>query len=215
MNVVFVVPHAEDEVLMGGASISKHKRNKDTVTVCCLEKPRTHRTKQQNKAFKEAAAVLSVDRICCLDLTEDIICNKLDILSKQLEQFLSSVTADILYTVSPCDNHQDHRALIKAINIATRIIGPNPVPDIRCGETISSTDQTFKTISVFAPTIYNVVIEADIQNKINALKCYKTEFRHSPHPRSEEVIRAYAQVRGSECMNKYAEAFMQLRKIYF
>jgi len=215
MHVVFLVPHADDEVLLGGGTISKHKRCNDTVSVCTLEEGTTDRTICQNNDIYEAAKILKIDNIHCLNLDEDTISNKLDILAKKIEEYLSSQKIDILYTVSPADNHQDHRALIKAVNIATRVIGPCPIPVIRCGETISSTDQTFKCLAAFTPNYYNILTKDDLQNKINALKCYKKEFKSQPHPRSTEILKAYAEIRGSECGSMYAEAFMQMRKISF
>jgi hypothetical protein len=42
-------------------------------------------------------------------------------------------------------------------------------------------------------------------------RCYETEKRIYPHPRSEEALKVQAQKRGVEIGFKYAEAFMIMR----
>jgi len=45
---------------------------------------------------------------------------------------------------------------------------------------------------------YTEVSERKIEAKIRAMETYKGEARPDPHPRSGEVLRALAKVRGSE-----------------
>ena len=45
------------------------------------------------------------------------------------------------------------------------------------------------------------------------MKCYKTELRTFPHPRSVKGIEILAQKRGSEVSLKFAEAFMLFRDV--
>ena len=52
------------------------------------------------------------------------------------------------------------------------------------------------------------VEERDVEAKIRAMQTYRGEARPDPHPRSPEVLRALAKVRGSEGGFYFAEAFM-------
>ena len=78
-------------------------------------------------------------------------------------------------------------------------------------EVPSSTEQSPPLAdNAFLPNRY-VDIERYIDKKINAYRCYVTEKRRYPHPRSEKAMRILAQKRGCEIGLKYAEAFMCLR----
>jgi hypothetical protein len=61
------------------------------------------------------------------------------------------------------------------------------------------------------PNLYVEVSEKDVRAKIKAMQTYKGEARPDPHPRSPEVLKALAKVRGSEAGFLFAEAFMVQR----
>ena len=46
-----------------------------------------------------------------------------------------------------------------------------------------------------------------INQKIKAMKKYKSEIKKFPHPRSKEGILNLSKLRGSQVLMKYAEAF--------
>jgi hypothetical protein len=50
-----------------------------------------------------------------------------------------------------------------------------------------------------------------LYSKIEVYRCYETEKRHYPHPRSEKAIKILAQKREIEIGFEYAEAFIILR----
>jgi hypothetical protein len=58
---------------------------------------------------------------------------------------------------------------------------------------------------------YYVNVSRYIDVKMEAFRCYETEKRIYPHPRSEEALKVQAQKRGIEIGFGYAEAFMVLR----
>ena len=58
-----------------------------------------------------------------------------------------------------------------------------------------------------------VNIEEYYEIKMNALKCYDSEMREYPHPRSYEGIEILSKYRGAIIGCKYAEAFMLGRNI--
>jgi LmbE family N-acetylglucosaminyl deacetylase len=58
---------------------------------------------------------------------------------------------------------------------------------------------------------YYVDISRYVDVKIEAFRCYETEKRAYPHPRSEEALKVLSQKRGIEIGFRSAEAFMILR----
>jgi LmbE family N-acetylglucosaminyl deacetylase len=209
-NVLCIVPHGDDEILSAGATLNKHKRNGDRVTVCFLKGDRTKRNLKQIEQSKQVAKFLNLDFIYHLDLLRD---NNLSYISQEIQNFLRDKDFHYLYTIHENDNHQEHRLVFDAISIAVRSHGPACIPNIFCGETLSSTSQRLSRMQTFNPTFYNIVTEEDLEKKIQALKFYTNEIHPFPHPRSSEAIKSLAMLRGSECSNYFAEAFVPLRQI--
>ena len=56
-------------------------------------------------------------------------------------------------------------------------------------------------------------LEGDIEDKIEAMKCYGSQLKEFPNPRSEKAIRSLSEFRGSTICVRNAEAFMTIREI--
>ena len=65
----------------------------------------------------------------------------------------------------------------------------------------------------FSPNYFVKVSNSSFLKKINALKCYKSEMRKWPHPRSLRALKVLAQRRGSMVGLDMAEAFSLFRVI--
>lgn len=212
MRVLCLVPHGDDEVLSAGGTLVKHKRKGDSVSVCILKGDKDPRNLQQLENSRAVAQFLNIDDIHHLDISESRLSYDIKYVAGAIESFLlSQPFFDILYTVSPFDNHQDHRGVFRAINVALRSSGPFVIPRVLCGETLSSTEQAFGLTEGFKPTYYNILSEDDINKKIEAFSFYTGELRQPPHPRSLHIIKTLANLRGAECNQKFAEAFMVAR----
>jgi LmbE family N-acetylglucosaminyl deacetylase len=215
MNALFVVPHADDEVLLGGGTIAKYIRNGSSVDLIVCMAAESERENHQLECCKRVCEYLKINSFNFLNISSNDLSNNLVYVSRVLEKTIKEYNKDFnaLYTISEFDNHQDHRLVFNAINIATRMVGPNKIPNIFSGETISSTDQRFKNNVAFNPTYYNVITRDDLHKKLQAMAIYTKELCDAPHPRSLDIIECYAKVRGSEIMQNYAEAFIPLRQV--
>lgn len=78
-------------------------------------------------------------------------------------------------------------------------------------EILSVTDYGFQK-EKFEPNLF-IEITDELTDKLQAMKIYDTEIERDPFPRSLDNIRALAQVRGSGCLSKYAEAFCIVKQI--
>jgi N-acetylglucosamine malate deacetylase 1 len=122
-----------------------------------------------------------------------------------LENILEKVKPNLVLTHHRFCTNIDHQYCHEAVVVATR-------PDINehitvlCGEVPSSTGY-LKPVQ-FEPNLYVEISETDLDAKITAMESYKGEARPDPHPRSREVLRAVAKLRGSEAGIYFAEAFM-------
>ncbi|MDH4156285.1 MAG: PIG-L family deacetylase [candidate division Zixibacteria bacterium] len=122
-----------------------------------------------------------------------------------LEQILRKVKPDLVFTHHRYCTNIDHRYCHEALMVATRPGTDNHVT-VLCGEVPSSTGY-LKPVQ-WEPNCYIEVSESNVESKIKAMETYKGESRPDPHPRSREVLRALAKVRGSEAGFYFAEAFM-------
>jgi len=212
-KVLVLVPHGDDEVLGFGGTITKHVQKGDTVNVVLLRGGNSTRYITQNIDAHNAKKILGYNNLTQLHLEEADIYNKPYELKNIIEQVLIKEMPNTLYTTFIADNHQDHKCLFNAVSIAARPWGPCPsINSIFVGEVFSSSDQSFSFIkNTFVPNFYNALSKEHIDKKVAALNSYTLEHQEHPHPRSETIIRSQASIRGSECREKYAEAFMLLR----
>ena len=212
-KILVLVPHGDDEALGFGGSIVKHVEAGDEVIVTTVRGDETPRYATQHSDTFKAKDILKYSQLHQLNLKEKDIYNNPYDLKCLVEAHLLNVNPDTLYTTFISDNHQDHKSLFNAITIATRPWGEaSNLRSVYVGEIFSSSDQSFSFIrNKFVPNFYNILTEAQLNLKIQAAQAYSQEYMQSPHPRSEEIIRSYARIRGSECRSKYAEALMLLR----
>lgn len=212
-KVLVFVPHGDDEVLGFGGTIAKHVEQGDTVIVTTVRGGDSTRYITQNSDSFKAKQILGYHDLFQLNLEEKNIFDSPYDLKLIIEEHLSLINPDVLYTTFLSDNHQDHKSLFAAMTIASRPWGNvSNLKSVFVGEIFSSSDQSFSFIrNKFLPNFYNILTEQQLNKKIEALKAYSLELMKYPHPRCEEIIRAHAMVRGSECRAVYAEALMLLR----
>ena len=121
-----------------------------------------------------------------------------------LEKIVEQVKPDMIITHHRYCTNIDHQYCYEAAVVATRP-GKRHIALI-CGEVPSSTG--YRRPVQWEPNLYVDVTGEDVEKKIVAMETYKGEVRPDPHPRSREVLRALAKVRGSDAGYLYAEAFM-------
>lgn len=212
---LFIVPHADDEVLGFGGTIAKLVDLGHDVSVTVLQSPWSTRAAQQLNDVNKAKEILGYKNLYNLFLSSVTLCNDLHAVIHTVQDHIKEVKPDVIYTTHISDNHQDHKALFRAISVVTRPIGScKSVKEVYSGEVISSNDQSFGSERAeFIPNVYETLSQQNLNKKILALEAYSTEINQSPHPRSTEVIKSRAISRGSEVLANYAESFMLLRSI--
>ena len=122
-----------------------------------------------------------------------------------LEEIIKLVKPDLILTHHRYCTNIDHQYCHEAVVVATRPNLNNHIT-VLCGEVPSSTGYLKPT--AWEPNLYVEVSEDEIDTKILAMETFKGEARAYPHPRSKEVIKALAMVRGSESGFYYSESFM-------
>jgi len=222
-KILVVAAHPDDEVLGCGAAVARLVQEGHGVTTVILGEGvtarysdgATGRQDQEKKRLKEqmtaANQVLGVKDVYQLDLPD----NKLDTVSlleivQRLEEIKRQVRPDTVFTHHWGDLNIDHRITYNAVMTACRPLKGEPVRDIYAFEVPSSSEWAYPRS--FDPTLY-MDVEGTIMQKIKAMRCYRSEMRPAPHPRSAKSLLAIAQRWGSVSGYTYAEAFQIVRAI--
>jgi len=110
----------------------------------------------------------------------------------------------------PGDVHSDHRITFEAASACTKWFRYPSVKRVLAYETPSETNFGIDPRdSGFKPNVF-VDIGEQLEQKLELMRIYESEIGEFPFPRSEEVLRALAEFRGSEAGYEAAEAFMLL-----
>lgn len=221
-RIAVIVAHPDDEILAFGGVMARHQELGERVSVLILatglaarsadgraESTALRRLQDDARKANQAVGVEHVEFSDCPDNRMDAM-PLLDVI-KRVEAFVEKVDPAIVYTHHPGDLNVDHEATARAVMTACR-----PLPGVRArkiyaGEVISSSEYSFPQRR-FVPNTY-VGIEKHLLRKCEALRCYTSEIRDWPHPRSSRALEALARLRGAECGLEAAEALYLLRDV--
>ena len=225
-NILTFFAHPDDETLAAGATINKLSNNGCRIHVAIPASGVHARKNVQDKKVRDKKLLnLQNDSIKALSKIgvkkSDIYLgefddNELDKYSlleliHWIEKIIIKIKPDAIFTHHRYCTNIDHRYCHEAVVVATRPSINSHIP-VFCGEVPSSTGY-LKPVQ-WEPNYFFDVTEKDIDAKILAMQTFKDEARPDPHPRSPEVLKSLAKVRGSEGGFFFAEAFM-IEKTFF
>ena len=212
MNVLVFAPHNDDEVLGVGGTIGKYAFEGHSVYVCEITGGPNANLLQTEA--KNAHKILGVKETVFLNLPAVRLKN-LDLkeLNEPINNVVKKIKPEIVFTPFIGDMHVDHREVTESVLVAVRPIDFSSVKTVYMYETLSETGWNIPNEErTFIPDTW-INISGFLDKKIEAMKCYKSQLKDYPNPRSEESIRALAMYRGSTVSLHYAEAFMLIRNI--
>jgi len=219
-NILILAPHPDDEVLGCGATIKKLSDEGNQVFVLVASRG-SKRLYDQTKVevvrseALEAHILLGVTKTFFLDFpAPELDTVPLADISREISKVLSEYKINVLYLPHRGDIHNDHRVVFNAGLVAARPVGGCSVAEIYAYETLSETEWAAPFADdAFIPTCF-VNVEEILTAKMEAMKCFKSQLREFPNPRSLETIEALAKFRGATVGFKAAEAFMVIRQIF-
>jgi N-acetylglucosamine malate deacetylase 1 len=214
-RVLAVVAHPDDEVLGVGGTLIRHFKAGDEVRVLivCSAQPIRYREKEHDQPgdSKRASHYLGAHS-SGLDFPDQ----RLDAGSNlELIQRLEAVIADFrpetIYAHHWGDVNADHVRIAEAVDVAARPFAAPFLERLFAFETPSSTEWTSSARRrEFIPNTY-IDISAELDRKIDAMRCYRSELRFYPHPRSLRALRERAGRWGGVANMAAAEPLMLLR----
>ena len=213
MKVLVIAAHPDDEVIGCGGVIQKHIYNGDIVDICIITKassPEWDDLYRETKIFEQSEidSFLGIrNRYFFGHTTLEL--NNLDRgrFNQGFITLINQEKPDIIYTHFNHDLNEEHNIVSMGTLIGTRIPNKSTVY-------MYETTSTRFTLIPFKPNYY-VKLSLDVlQTKIKAFEMYESEVKISPHPRSSSGIRYTAFYRGDDIGIQYAEAFIQVRRLW-
>lgn len=226
-RVLVVAAHPDDEVLGCGGTIRRHVDLGDTVSVVFLTDGVGGRESSQEvredttlaagrmAAARKALDVLGAEVHTAFRFPDNAADGvpRLDIV-RAVESVVDDIDPGIIYTHHPGDLNVDHRRAFDAVLTACRPQPASRVIAIYSFEVASSTAWYGNSVdNGFRPSRF-VDISAQLEKKLDALRCYQDEMREFPHARSIDAVRAQAVFRGSTVGVAAAEAFAVERELW-
>ena len=133
-------------------------------------------------------------------------------LNEKIQKLIDDIEPDVVYIPHFGDMQKDHTLTSESVMVAVRPKGSHIVSKVYSYETLSETEWNIPHVkNTFVPNTF-VDISHQIDKKLNAMACYKSQLGVFPNPRSLEAVSALAKYRGSTCGEKAAEAFMLIRE---
>lgn len=223
MTVLVIAAHPDDEVLGCGATAARLASGGEAVHIVIVGEGATSRADtpagvaaeevdQLAQAASRAGDAMGARSVTLLGLPD----NRLDTLARldviqAVEELIERHRPEVVFTHHGGDLNVDHRRVFEAVAVATRPMEGGTVREVLQFEVPSSTEWAFGAVTrIFRPSVFYDVAES-IDTKIEAMRCYESEMRPFPHPRSEENLRAAAAHWGAAAGVRAAEAFEPLR----
>lgn len=224
MKIAVIVAHPDDEVLGVGGTIKKHIDRGDEVYIFIMCEGKSSRYDSYESFLKANECVTEEETFNALRNIGimpsqikffNLPNNRLDGVQlldivKILEKQVAPYKPDIIYTHYYNDLNIDHQLVARAVVTQFRALPDSYVKEIIYFETLSSTESACCIGNSFCPNLF-VDITEQLDMKLAALSCYKSELRDAPHPRRENCVRMQAILQGAKVGVYAAEAFMIAR----
>ena len=221
-RLLIIAAHPDDEILGCGGLISKIKEAGGKVHVLFLTNGTTKdfsdkgvsTAEERLEEIKKVAKYFSYDDYKIVFLGNDYHL-RLDTLAKkdlmdEIERgpiSLETINPTIVAFPSLDDYNQDHKVAAGAAFASCR---PAPGKTKKTPKIIVSYEHPtggWGLSSGKYPNFYVSLSGKNLNEKVEALKLYKSQVREAPHPRSLEVVESLAKYRGGLCGSNQAEAY--------
>jgi LmbE family N-acetylglucosaminyl deacetylase len=219
-NVLVVAPHPDDETLGCGGTLLKHVQRGDKIhwlIFTSISEDNGYSPVQVDKRNCEITAVAQAYGFASVQQLH-LPTTRLDTLPlgdmiAQAGQIMTQIRPEILYLPFPGDVHSDHRIVCEVMMACTKQFRYPWIRRILAYETLSETDFGINPVNDhFHPNVF-IDISEFLGRKVEIMNMYHGEFKEFPFPRSEEAVRALAQVRGAASNRRACESFVLLKEI--
>ncbi len=217
IKTLVIAPHPDDEVLGCGGALLRRKA--EGAKLCWLIVTDIHedkgwpakRVQERQAEIAKISNEIGFDRVVNLKLppTELDALPMAQVVSEFSKVFKEFAPTEV-FVPHRGDVHTDHRVVFDAAAACSKWFRYPTVKRVLAYETLSETDFGLIRTETFSPNYFIDVTEY-LERKLELLSVYKSELGDPPFPRSIDIVRAQAKVRGAAAGYLAAEAFELLR----
>ena len=219
MKTIVIAPHPDDEILGVGGTLMRRKAEGEKIAWLIVTGITAEagwsgeKIKQRADEIKRVTELIGFDSVFELNFpTTQLDQVSMSDLVAAISNVFKKFEPEEVFVPHPSDVHTDHRIVFDAVASCTKWFRYPSVKRVLAYETLSETDFGLGTNQAFRPNVF-VNIEPYLAEKLQAMDIYVSELGVFPFPRSHEVIRALAALRGAASGFRAAEAFELLREI--
>ena len=218
MNNLIIAAHPDDEILGCGGIIKKLSDTEDYYVLILSGGADTRYDKSMESVLMqnaiEANKIVGTKEVFFENLPNQKMDN-IPILevTQIIEKYINKLKPNRVFTHHIGDLNKDHKIIAEATFTATRPIIGQIVKEVYSYNVPSSTEWNFiEGDNSFIPNIF-IDINEQIEYKLKAMQCYKSECREYPHPRSIKALKAHSNYWGLISGLEYSEPFKLIRKL--
>ena len=216
-RILVISPHPDDETLGVGGAISKLTTEGNDLFILTVSGhlPPLYSREDYDITIKEAYEaykILGVEQSHFLEIPATMIGDEpVHSLNEKISTVINEYKPQVVFCPFP-DRHIDHRLIFESTMVATRPVRAGVgIELVAAYETLSETHWNAPHIEPnFIPNMV-VDIGGFIDQKITALKCYKSQIEIDKGPRSVKAVKALAQFRGTQAGFDLGEALHIIR----
>lgn len=216
-KIIVIAPHADDEILGVGGTISKYVENSFQVIVlimtnASIKNPKkfpVNLIKKIRREALEANKAIGVKKVIFYDfpaLALDSI--NISEIANIIKKNILEYKPDKVFIPNIDDIHSDHKIIHQASLVACRPVNNFKINEVLSYETLSETEWGE---TQFNPNKYEILRKKHLLKKITAFKKYKSQIKKNFHPRSINGIKSLSKYRGTNISAEFAEAFKVIR----
>jgi LmbE family N-acetylglucosaminyl deacetylase len=218
MNILVIAPHPDDEVLGLGGTIAKYIRKGDRVFRCILTRAYPPQYSEEiikikREESEKAGEVLGIEKTYYLDFpTLRLDTFSLFEIQQKIMDCVNDCQPEIVYLPHRGDVNKDHRVAFEAGLLIAKFTKESKVKKVLSYEVICSASWAppFPEMA-FIPDVFEDISKTK-DKKLEAFKCYKSEIKDNPHPRSMELVENSIKRWGGVIGVEAAEAFVLIRE---
>lgn len=222
-KILIIAPHADDEVLGCGATISKLAKEGHEVYVLIATNASVGAPelfgpeiiRQVRSEAMEAHKLLGVKETAFLELPAPALDQYPRYkMSNEIAAVIRKFAVDTVFIPHRGDCHKDHAIIHECAMVACRPLANCSVKRVYAYETLSETEWGEPVAAeFFVPVKYVTFTANEFTLKLEAMSCFKSQLYPFPASRSLEAIEALAKYRGCTVSAERAEAFEIMREI--
>ena len=222
-KVLIIAPHVDDEVIGCAGLINKVKESGGRVYVLFLTNGNTKdfsktgvsSFKERHNEVEKVARYLKFDdfEIAFNGSDQHLRLDKMsqfrliNLIERGAKISIESIKPTTILTPSQVSYNQDHRAAAYATFASCRPACRKLKHRVHTFLLYESPADQWCIERKFTPNFFLEMTRKQVDNKLHALKLYKSQLRNSSNPRSPDSIVSLARLRGAQSGGVFAEAF--------